>query len=101
MAKTIELGRVYRDTITGFTGVAVSKTEFLFACERITIQPRGQHEGKMKEVGYFDIHQLELDPESLHLNFALPASEQKKLLAQKDTGGPGEATPRHAPVPSR
>lgn len=100
MAKTIELGRVYRDTITGMVGVAVSKTEFLFACERIAIQPRGLHEGKIKEVGYFDIHQLELDPESLHLNLALSATEQKKLLAQKDTGGPGEVAPRHS-VPSR
>lgn len=36
--KKIKLGKRYRDTITGFEGVAVGRHEYLHGCTRITLQ---------------------------------------------------------------
>lgn len=56
----INLGDLARDTITGFTGVAVSKTEWLNGCVRVQLQNQKLHEGKPVEGQVFDIEQMEL-----------------------------------------
>jgi hypothetical protein len=33
----IELGRKYRDQITGFEGVAIARAEYLYGCTRVTL----------------------------------------------------------------
>ena len=33
----VKLGKRYRDTITGFEGVAYGQTEYLFGCYRVTL----------------------------------------------------------------
>ena len=35
----IQLGDKVKDTVTGFTGIAVGRTEWIAGCSRITIQP--------------------------------------------------------------
>jgi hypothetical protein len=54
----INLGQTVRDTITGLEGVAIARTEWLYGCIRITIQPRGLHDGKPVESQCFDEAQL-------------------------------------------
>lgn len=44
----IILGAVYKDIVTGFQGVATSKTEYLFACERVNLE--GQNAEKRDSV---------------------------------------------------
>jgi hypothetical protein len=51
---TIKLGDTARDTITGFEGVVVAETQWLHGCRRLTLQPKGLHEGKPIETSTFD-----------------------------------------------
>ena len=57
---TIELGDTVKDPITGFVGVAVARTEFLYSCNLITVQPIAYEENSMSESCYFDEPQLEI-----------------------------------------
>jgi len=56
----MQLGDVIRDKISGFTGVATSRTEYLNGCIRWAISPQQLHEGKPIEAGYFDEEQVEV-----------------------------------------
>lgn len=38
MADPVTLGRDYRDTITGFTGTATSRHEYLYGCVRVNLE---------------------------------------------------------------
>lgn len=54
----VKIGTVVTDSITGFSGVAISRTEYLHGCARIGIQPKQLHEGKPIESQFFDELQL-------------------------------------------
>lgn len=54
----IELGDIVRDTITGFTGVAVAYTTWLNKCRRIGVQCCDLKDGKPVDLQTFDIEQL-------------------------------------------
>lgn len=56
----MDVGQVLKDKITGFTGVAVAKTEWLNGCVRMTLQPREMREGKPIDSQTFDVEQLEI-----------------------------------------
>jgi hypothetical protein len=60
LSEDIKLGMELKDSITGFAGVAINRTEWLNGCVRIGIQPRELHEGKPIEYQVFDVQQLEL-----------------------------------------
>ena len=60
IGEDVKLGDVLRDTITGFTGVAVAKTEWLNGCWRVSLQPKELREGKPIDHIGFDVEQLEL-----------------------------------------
>jgi hypothetical protein len=76
----LELGKRYRDTITGFEGVATAQTEYLFGCFRVGLC--GVLNGEPKDFT-FDAPQLEVVE-------AAPA-----IKPQQRTGGP-HATPSRA-----
>ena len=79
----IELGAIYRDSITKFEGVALSITYFLYSTARVVIQPTKMHEGKPVDAHFFEAHQLELvKPASKSPAKPLPEKVEK-------TGGPG------------
>lgn len=54
----VKLGETYRDGITGFEGVAVSRTEFLFGCVRVGLEPTELREGKPIDLQWFDEQRL-------------------------------------------
>lgn len=56
----IKLGSKVKDTITGFTGIAVGRTEWMNGCARIGIQPKKLKDGKPVEVEWFDEQQIEV-----------------------------------------
>ena len=35
----IELGEKVKDTITGFTGIATARTDYLYGCIRVEVEP--------------------------------------------------------------
>jgi hypothetical protein len=64
-SKPIELGDRVRDTISGFSGVAVGRTIWLHGCERLGIAPTElDKDGKPRPVEWFDIFQVERIAES-------------------------------------
>lgn len=54
----IKVGDEVRDTITGFSGVVVCRSEWMYGCLRIAVQPRELKDGKPVEqpaaTGSFD-----------------------------------------------
>lgn len=54
----VQLGDKVKDTISGFSGIVVAKTEWLNGCVRVTIQPLIGKDGKLPESATFDIEQL-------------------------------------------
>ena len=78
----MKLGDKVRDEITGFEGVAVSRTEYLYGCVQIGVQPTGLTEnGKPKELEYFD--------------------EQRLTESEAPVGGPGDHPPQRSTPPGR
>lgn len=59
MRPIINLGDVAKDTITGFAGVVIAKTEWLNGCVRLTLQSKEMKDGKPIDSQTFDIEQLE------------------------------------------
>lgn len=77
---TTELGTKVRDTMTGFTGIAIASTTWLHGCVRITIQPeRLDKDGKVRDTQTFDEPQVELVA-------AEPSDSESKPAAGR--GGP-------------
>lgn len=54
----VKLGEKVKDTVSGFTGIAVVKHEYLHGCFRFTIQPGIDKEGKHPDSCTFDEPQL-------------------------------------------
>ena len=55
----INLGDKVKDSVTGFTGIAVARTEWLHGCMRILVQPDTlQKDGAVQEAVNFDEPQL-------------------------------------------
>lgn len=75
------LGDDVRDTITGYTGCVVSKTEWLNGCWRIGVQSRELKDGKPIDSCVFDVEQLELVRAKAH---AMP--EQRTGGDRPDAG---------------
>lgn len=86
----VTLGTKVRDSITGLTGVAVSRTVYLNGCVRFGVQPQVVKDGKVADVEYVDAEQLEeVKPES-----DMPAAG----AGSASPGGPAPA-PRDQPAP--
>ncbi len=89
----VELGKFYCDRVTGFKGMAVSKTEYLEGCERFAIQPKVDKDGKLPQSEYFDEPRLaEIDGKSYY--------DDSLSSDQPDPGGPQPA-PRGPEDPPR
>ena len=54
----VKLGEKVTDSITGFSGIAVARTEYLYGCVRITVEPTQLSEGKPIEPCHFDEQRL-------------------------------------------
>lgn len=86
-AHDVALGDVVRDRLSGFSGVAASRVEYLTGCTQIAIARHGLDEkGKPHEWQYFDWQRLEVDISSAN-QFADVSQSQ----ATQDRNGPGEA----------
>jgi len=57
---TIELGSKVKDPITGFEGIAISRTIYLTGCAVIGVRPPMGKDGKEPDVAHFDEPMLNL-----------------------------------------
>ena len=79
MKQIIELGDTVKDSISGFVGIAVGKTTWLYGCDRITIHPQGlTKEGKLFDTQSFDEPQLVI----------VKKAKKKDVPENHTTGGP-------------
>lgn len=56
--KEIQLGNKVKDKVSGLTGIAVARTEFLNGCIRFTIQPEAKKDGTIPSECWIDDKQL-------------------------------------------
>ena len=84
----IELGQKVRDLVTGFTGIAIYRCEYLHGCVRIGVTPRVVDDGKLGEVQSFDEPALEVVEDT-------PFADPVRM------SGGYESPPRRAADPSR
>lgn len=80
----IELGTIVKDQITGFEGVAVSRTEYLYGCIQVGVQPStlNPKTHEPAEVVYFDEQRLDIE-------------------CGAPVGGPGDVPPPRSTPPVR
>lgn len=69
----IELGATYKDAVSGYEGVATSKTSFLFACERVCLSQGHKEDDGKEKYATFDAAQL--------IKVKGPSKEVKAALA--------------------
>jgi hypothetical protein len=88
----IKLGNRVRDVYTGFEGIATGRTEWLYGCARITIEPTElDKDGKLLDSQWFDEQRIEL------------VKTKKKRITKESrakTGGPQD-DPKHSLDPKR
>ncbi len=68
----IELGRRVRDKFTGFSGIAVSRTEYLWDCPRVTVQPETMKDGIPITAQGIDEPRLEVVEDQPAIGFVQP-----------------------------
>lgn len=91
----LQLGDRVRDRMTGFEGIVIAITEWLYNCRRITVQPSTlDKDGAIPKTESFDEDQLEVVERG-----AFKPKVQETAPAAK-TGGPRD-TPNRGPEPSR
>lgn len=56
----INLGDKVKDRISGLTGIVIARTEWMYGCVRLTVQPQEMKDGKPVDVQAIDEPQLEL-----------------------------------------
>ncbi len=56
----INLRDKVKDTISGYTGIVIGVTQWLYGCRRLTVQAQGLHDGKPIETQCIDEQQLEV-----------------------------------------
>lgn len=80
----IQLGDEVKDTVTGFKGIAIVRSEYISGCARVGVQPGVDKEGKIPDAQHFDEPMLQV----------IKAAK----IAQKPTkdGGPRPAPSQHA-----
>ena len=76
----IKCGSKVKDKITGFTGIVVARTEWLYGCMRLLVQPTKLEKGKVQDTVQFDEDQLELleqpTPALLRKASGMPAGDR-------------------------
>lgn len=84
----VTLGKAYKDSISGFTGIAVARAVYLYGCERVLLTPYSlKPDGDFLPDCWFDEAQL--------------VSVRTKTKVAKRGKGNGPAGPSRSTPPSR
>ena len=57
---TVTLGRTVEDEITGFTGIALGRCQYLTGCTQVLVQPRLNKDGVFVEPRWIDEDRLKV-----------------------------------------
>jgi len=80
----IKLGDLVRDKVSGYQGIVVGISDFLYGCKRIGIQAQNLHDGKPVESIWIDLPQAEL----------IEGQKVKTVESDRITGGPISSIPQ-------
>ena len=80
----VQLGRRYRDRISGFMGIAIGNGTYLYGCAQILLKPEGCKDGKPLEGQWFDIQRMETVDDGVPDFRGDPAES----TARRGSGGP-------------
>lgn len=84
----VSVGDLVQDSLTGLKGIATCRSEWLFGCVRVQVQPQKlDKDGKAPEAVHFDEGQLKVLKKQVFIGIPATATS---------TGGPREET-RRAP----
>ena len=92
----VKLGSRVKDTITGFVGVAVARSEWMYGCNRIVVESQELKDGKTIDGQWFDEQRIETIEEGV-LAVDEPkdcAIELGQIVRDQLTGFEGVATAR-------
>lgn len=81
----VNVGDYAKDTVTGFEGIVIARTEWLNGCARVVIQPNKLKEGKMVQAETVD-----------EMQCTVIKGKGWKEPRQTSTGGPRPDPVRHA-----
>ena len=79
----IKLGKKVKCIVTGFTGVATCRAEYLNGCVQYGVRPPVDKDGKMIDVEYIDEGKLRVVGEGILVELEAP-----KVEAEDEPGGP-------------
>lgn len=96
LADVINLGDRVKDTITGIKGIVIGKTDWLYGCRRIVIQPEEAKDGKPAESFSVDEPQVVLVKAGV-IAHAVPAGDDHVAPARR-AHGPREDAARRSDV---
>jgi hypothetical protein len=54
-----ELGKKYKDKITGFKGVCTGKCQYISGCDQALLVPKVAKDGTKREAQWFDVQRLD------------------------------------------
>lgn len=93
----IELGSTVKDVVTGFTGIAVARYEFMYGCTRYCVQPKTKKDkaGSLNTEKNFDEPQLiVLKKPGKAVMASIKAVHGTSPKKQRRPGGPCPFTPQ-------
>lgn len=57
--KGIEMGDRVKDTLSGFTGVVIARSEHMTGCNQLYVLPVSDKDNEVKEGHWFDVERIE------------------------------------------
>jgi hypothetical protein len=96
--KSVKLGQVVKDKITGFKGVAVAVCRYINGCTQVEIQPQVLKDSFPVKSAWIDIQQLETVKKTKE-----PFDEAgtyRERRGRPGKGGPGDYPPKRHPDPA-
>lgn len=78
----IQLGRTYKDKITGFQGIATGHARYISGCSQVLVAPKTNADGSLRDSQWFDEQRLEA------------VGEEVMTLDNGDTPGCDKAAPK-------
>lgn len=97
--KRIEMGDRAKDRITGLSGIVVARTEWLYGCTRITIQPEEFKDGKVPDNYTVDEAQCEVLARGAISGWQRPSAPQPEPAHRGPAGGRQDVAVRHSEPP--
>lgn len=102
MSGKIELGDKVRDRISGFMGIAVGCTEWMYGCTRFVVSSQELHNGNLVDNQSFDVQQLEIVEKRALEKQALKTEEEPvQIEAEFKKEKAGRGGPQDDPTSSR